>query len=255
MPIRDSCFPSQPLLGILAVVCLNACDDCVWLRVSCKRQKAALCYCTKPSSSGQLAIDDSLQALRTACTWHQHAQDSFTVSKWQCCKFCKGCSSRCLTLLFAHLTVHVTAHLAVHTPAPTHFDMTAQMTEHQPGCISGCTCNSTHEHADCLMQALRPGVQGGQDGSFRATFEDKPLMSDIVFLRAWIGVDLPRFYNPVTNLLGPAVKPLPRQLKPGHLAPEVRQILHGVLSDHLLHTKAAACCKMHMREVDPAAIL
>lgn len=130
-----------------------------------------------------------------------------------------------------------------HAPAPTHFDMTAQMTEHQPGCISGCTCNSTHERADCVMQALRPGVQGGQDGSFRATFEDKPLMSDIVFLRAWIGVDLPRFYNPVTNLLGPAVKPMPRQLKPGHLAPEVR------------HMNAAACCKMQMREVDPAAIL
>ena len=49
-------------------------------------------------------------------------------------------------------------------------------------------------------------------------------MSDIVFLRAWIGVDLPRFYNPVTNLLGPAVKPLPRQLKPGHLAPEVQHL-------------------------------
>ena len=80
----------------------------------------------------------------------------------------------------------------------------------------------TFTHA---LQALRPGVQGSQDGSFRATFEDKPLMSDIVFLRAWIGVDLPRFYNPVTNLLGPAVKPLPRQLKPGHLAAEVSSAL------------------------------
>jgi hypothetical protein len=28
--------------------------------------------------------------------------------------------------------------------------------------------------------------------------------SDIVFLRAWVSVDLPRFYNPVTNLLAPA---------------------------------------------------
>lgn len=28
-------------------------------------------------------------------------------------------------------------------------------------------------------------------------------MSDIVFLRAWVAVDLPRFYNPVTNLLAP----------------------------------------------------
>ena len=46
-------------------------------------------------------------------------------------------------------------------------------------------------------------------------------MSDIVFLRAWIAVDLPKFYNPVTNLLAPAVRPPPRELKPGHLAAEV----------------------------------
>ncbi|KAL3145804.1 hypothetical protein ABBQ38_015181 [Trebouxia sp. C0009 RCD-2024] len=71
-----------------------------------------------------------------------------------------------------------------------------------------------------IKKALRPGVQNSQDGSFRATFEDKPLMSDIVFLRAWIAVDLPKFYNPVTNLLSPAVRPPPRELKPGHMAAE-----------------------------------
>ncbi|XP_037939810.1 ribosome biogenesis protein bms1 isoform X2 [Teleopsis dalmanni] len=39
------------------------------------------------------------------------------------------------------------------------------------------------------------------EGSFRATFEDKILLSDIVFCRTWFRVDVPRFYAPVTSLL------------------------------------------------------
>lgn len=41
------------------------------------------------------------------------------------------------------------------------------------------------------------------EGSFRATFEDKILISDIVFCRTWFKVDVPRFYAPVTSLLLP----------------------------------------------------
>ena len=82
------------------------------------------------------------------------------------------------------------------------------------------------------MQALRAGVHGGPDGSFRATFEDKPLLSDTVFLRAWVAVDLPRFYNPVTNLLAPP--PAPPTVQREHRREEVRRPWSQPKSDRIV---------------------
>lgn len=34
----------------------------------------------------------------------------------------------------------------------------------------------------------------GNEGLFRASFEDKIIMSDILFLKTWVNVEVPRFY-------------------------------------------------------------
>ena len=102
------------------------------------------------------------------------------------------------------------------------------------------------------MQAIRPGVHGAKDGAFRATFEDKPLLSDIVFLRAWVAVDLPRFYNPVTNLLAPAPvshrAPKPSKVlfsPPCNPDMSIRFLPHATLSKHeqcsLIYTLLSFC--------------
>ena len=39
------------------------------------------------------------------------------------------------------------------------------------------------------------------EGAFRATFEDRILMGDLVFVRTWYPVAVPRLYNPVDSLL------------------------------------------------------
>jgi ribosome biogenesis protein BMS1 len=46
-------------------------------------------------------------------------------------------------------------------------------------------------------------MSGYPNGSVRATFEDKILLSDIIFLRSWYPVEIKKFYLPITNLLNP----------------------------------------------------
>ena len=48
---------------------------------------------------------------------------------------------------------------------------------------------------------VKKALREGQPGSFRATFEDKILLSDIVFCRTWMPVQMKEYYNPVTNHL------------------------------------------------------
>ena len=60
-----------------------------------------------------------------------------------------------------------------------------------------------------IRGTIKKGVkdfQGGGPGTFRASFEDRLVMSDIVFLRSWVAVDIPRFCNPVTDLLSQPIK-------------------------------------------------
>lgn len=52
-----------------------------------------------------------------------------------------------------------------------------------------------------IRGCIKKAVHEGPSGTFRATFEDKLLMSDIVFLRAWTPVTPRIHYNPVTSLL------------------------------------------------------
>lgn len=46
---------------------------------------------------------------------------------------------------------------------------------------------------------VKKALKEGQKGSFRATFEDKILMSDIVFCKTWYKMPLQKFYNPIVD--------------------------------------------------------
>jgi ribosome biogenesis protein BMS1 len=48
---------------------------------------------------------------------------------------------------------------------------------------------------------VKKALREGHPGTFRATFEDKILLSDIVVCRTWMPVEVKQYYNPVTNHL------------------------------------------------------
>lgn len=61
---------------------------------------------------------------------------------------------------------------------------------------------------------IKKAIREGQPGSFRATFEDKILLSDIVICRTWMPVEVKKYYNPVTNHLSSDGEKGWRGLKP-----------------------------------------
>ena len=78
-----------------------------------------------------------------------------------------------------------------------------------------------------------------------------------VFLRAWVAVDLPRLYNPVTNLLGPAPPPpdFPRARKEQEVTPRppdplplwtrvTRNRVQGLACVRSSHLHAKCCCQL-----------
>ena len=48
---------------------------------------------------------------------------------------------------------------------------------------------------------VKKALNDSTPGRFRATFEDKILMSDIIICRMWVPVDIKQYYNPVNSLL------------------------------------------------------
>jgi ribosome biogenesis protein BMS1 len=48
---------------------------------------------------------------------------------------------------------------------------------------------------------IKKAIKEGGGGAFRASFEDKIVMSDLIICRLWVPVELKKFYNPVMSLL------------------------------------------------------
>lgn len=65
----------------------------------------------------------------------------------------------------------------------------------------GAAIQTTSGIRGTVKKSVQPTAQNATPGSFRATFEDKLVQSDLVMLKAWVAVRVPQFWNPVTNHL------------------------------------------------------
>ena len=70
--------------------------------------------------------------------------------------------------------------------------------------FEGATVRTAAGLRGIIKKAATARAAKGAPGTVRVSFEDKPLLSDVVFLRAWVAVDLPALCLPVTDLLAPA---------------------------------------------------
>merc|ERR1712217_617423 len=52
-----------------------------------------------------------------------------------------------------------------------------------------------------ICKPIKTGSNGWHPGGFRAVLENKLLLSDIVFFRAWTTVNIPKLYNPVAQFI------------------------------------------------------
>ena len=59
-----------------------------------------------------------------------------------------------------------------------------------------------------IRGSVKRALKDGPPGSFRAAFEDKILLSDIVICRLWVPVELKQWYSPLTNLVDESWKGL-----------------------------------------------
>jgi len=57
------------------------------------------------------------------------------------------------------------------------------------------------ESVQRLKKPENVGSKVHEEGIFRASFEDKLLLSDVVFLRSWVRVEVPKYFNPVISSL------------------------------------------------------